>query len=40
MKCFQANTADVSTVEQIVELMEQRYGKSNRIWVNGPRHGQ
>ncbi len=25
--------ADVSTVEQIVERMEQRYGKSNRIWV-------
>jgi transposase len=30
---FPGNTADVSTVEQIVELMEQRYGKSNRIWV-------
>jgi transposase len=30
---FPGNTADVSTVEHIVELMEQRYGKSNRIWV-------
>lgn len=30
---FPGNTADVSTVEQIVTLMEQRYGKSNRIWV-------
>jgi len=30
---FPGNTADVSTVQKIVELMEQRYGKSNRIWV-------
>ncbi len=30
---FPGNTADVSTVEQIVKLMETRYGKSNRIWV-------
>jgi transposase len=30
---FPGNTADVSTVEKIVTLMEQRYGKSNRIWV-------
>jgi len=30
---FPGNTADVSTVEQIVTLMEQRYGQSNRIWV-------
>jgi hypothetical protein len=30
---FPGNTADVSTVQQIVALMEQRYGKSNRIWV-------
>jgi transposase len=30
---FPGNTADVSTVEQIVEEMEQRYGKSQRIWV-------
>lgn len=30
---FAGNTADVSTVQQIVTLMEQRYGKSNRIWV-------
>lgn len=30
---FPGNTADVSTVEEIVTLMEQRSGKSNRIWV-------
>lgn len=30
---FPGNTADVSTVQMIVELMEKRYGKSNRIWV-------
>ena len=30
---FAGNTADVTTVEQIVTTMEQRYGKSDRIWV-------
>jgi transposase len=30
---FPGNTADVTTVQQIVPLIEQRYGKSNRIWV-------
>ncbi len=30
---FAGNTADVTTVEQIVKTMEKRYGKSNRIWV-------
>jgi transposase len=30
---FSGNTADVTTVEQIVTTMEQRYGKSDRIWV-------
>jgi len=30
---FAGNTADVTTVEQIVETMERRYGKSDRIWV-------
>ncbi len=30
---FAGNTADVSTVEHIVEMMEKRYGKSDRIWV-------
>ena len=30
---FAGNTADVTTVEHIVETMEQRYGKSDRIWV-------
>ncbi len=27
------NTADVTTVEQIVTTMESRYGQSDRIWV-------
>jgi len=30
---FAGNTADVTTVEHVVETMECRYGKSNRIWV-------
>jgi transposase len=30
---FAGNTADVTTVEHIVETMERRYGKSERIWV-------
>lgn len=30
---FAGNTADVTTVEHIVETMERRYGKSQRIWV-------
>lgn len=30
---FQGNTIDVTTVETIVETMERRYGKSDRIWV-------
>ena len=30
---FAGNTTDVTTVEHIVETMEARYGKSDRIWV-------
>jgi len=30
---FAGNTTDVTTVEHIVETMESRYGKSDRIWV-------
>ena len=30
---FAGNTVDVTTVKGIVETMENRYGKSNRIWV-------
>jgi len=30
---FAGNTADVSTVEQIVTHMEQRYGAAQRVWV-------
>ncbi|MBX3417002.1 MAG: transposase [Pirellulaceae bacterium] len=29
---FAGNTADVTTVQQIVEGIEEKYGKSNRIW--------
>ena len=30
---FAGNRSDVTTVEEIVETMECRYGKANRIWV-------
>jgi len=30
---FPGNTTDVSTVQQIVESMEDRFGKVNRVWV-------
>jgi transposase len=30
---FAGNTTDVTTVEEIVEEMEARYGKANRVWV-------
>jgi len=30
---FAGNRADVTTVEEIVTTMEERYGKSERIWV-------
>ena len=30
---FAGNTADVTTVEEIVEVMEQKYGQPKRIWV-------
>jgi transposase len=30
---FAGNRADVTTVEEIVELMEQKYGKAERIWA-------
>ena len=30
---FAGNTADVTTVKKIVEEMETRYGKSDRVWV-------
>jgi hypothetical protein len=30
---FAGNTTDVTTVQQIVEKMEDRFGKANRVWV-------
>ena len=30
---FAGNTTDVTTVQQIVEKMEERFGKANRVWV-------
>lgn len=30
---FSGNTADVTTVEEMVELMEEKYGQPKRIWV-------
>jgi len=29
---FSGNTTDVITVKQIIENMEQRFGKVNRVW--------
>src|SRR5262249_58578805 len=33
LEVFAGNTADVTTVEQMVELMESKYGQAQRIWV-------
>jgi transposase len=30
---FAGNTTDVTTVQRIVECMEERFGKANRVWV-------
>jgi len=30
---FAGNTADVTTVEEMVEMMEEKYGQAQRIWV-------
>jgi transposase len=30
---FAGNTTDVTTVQQMVERMEERFGKANRVWV-------
>lgn len=30
---FSGNRADVTTLEEMVEMMEAKYGKANRIWV-------
>jgi len=30
---FGGNRRDVTTVEEMVETMEKRYGKADRIWV-------
>jgi hypothetical protein len=30
---FKGNTADVTTVEDMVELMEKKYGQAQRLWV-------
>jgi transposase len=30
---FSGNTTDVTTVQQIVQTMEDRFGKANRVWV-------
>ena len=36
---FAGNTTDVSTVQQIVQSMEDRFGKVNRVG-DGPGHGK
>ena len=30
---FDGNRNDVTTLDDIVELMEEKYGKANRVWV-------
>ena len=30
---FAGNTADVTTVEEMIELMEKKYGQAQRVWV-------
>lgn len=30
---FDGNRVDVTTVEDIIEIMEEKYGKANRVWV-------
>ena len=30
---FAGNRADVTTVEEIVEIMESKYGRARRVWV-------
>jgi transposase len=30
---FAGNRHDVTTVEQVVETMESRYGQASRVWV-------
>ena len=30
---FDGNRTDVTTMEDIVELMEKKYGKAKRVWV-------
>lgn len=33
LEVFKGNRADVSTVEEIVSAMEEKYGKAQRVWV-------
>jgi len=37
---FAGNRSDVTTVEEIVRTMEEKYGVPRRVWGHGPRHGQ
>ena len=30
---FDGNRSDVTTTQEMVEIMEAKYGKANRIWV-------
>ena len=30
---FEGNRSDVTTLQEIVETMQRRYGKADRIWV-------
>ncbi|NUO82840.1 transposase [candidate division KSB1 bacterium] len=37
---FDGNTRDVTTLKEILEKIESRYGQASRIWVGGSRHGE
>lgn len=37
---FEGNRHDSKTLKEIVAKMELLYGKSDRVWTGGPRHGQ
>jgi hypothetical protein len=37
---FNGNRADVTTLEVVMRMVERKYGKARRTWVNGPRHSE
>jgi hypothetical protein len=37
---FAGNRTDVTTLREIVTLLEEKYGQAQRVWVGGPGEGQ